>query len=236
MKGLLHYQFINYARSFRYIPPLSIFIIYLIVNYTYTPNPILDSYAVTSLVLFFMMGWFTVTVFHAEDNGQKRITLLHAKNSKDSYLSLYLLCALIGLCLSLVAVAYPVVFNLFGVKVHSLHIVMGLLSHTSLASLAIALSAIFTRDIVKNMRNTWWGVMSILIISLAVVTLKNTIIQLNGLIWLLPPVHLSLEMMSLEDSIEAMPRLFYWQFGWIFIYGFLFIGLFFWRVRQRRFI
>lgn len=71
MSSLLRYQFINYLRTYQYVPPFTIFILCLVVNYTFVPNPILDSYSFTSLILFFLMGWFTVTLFHAEDEGQK---------------------------------------------------------------------------------------------------------------------------------------------------------------------
>lgn len=233
MKGLLQYQFSNYLRSYRYLPPLSLFLMFLIVNYTYKPNPIVDSYSFTSIMLFFIMGWFTVTVFHAEDVGQKQITLLHLKNRKKYYIGLYIGCALIGLCLSSISVAYPIVFNMFGAEPRSVHIIMGFLSHSSLTILAIALSALFTRDLVKNKGDTWWGVLSILIITVAVAPMKNMILQVKGLIWLFPPVHLSLEMMSSKDTIKFMPGLFYWQFIWVFLYGFLVIGLFFLLIKRK---
>lgn len=234
MRGLLSYQLINYLRSYRYVPPFSVYIMALIVNYTYIPNPILDSYSFTSLVLFFIMGWFTITIFHAEDEGQKQITLLHCKSLREYHLALFIICALIGFCLSCIYVAYPIVIGAFGGETRSLHIIMGFLSHFSLSIVAIALSAIFTRELVKNNGNTWWGVLSILIISVAIASFKSTILQVKGLIWLLPPVHLSLEMLSSKDSIKSIPGLFYWQFGWIFLYGMLFISLFFLLIKHRR--
>ncbi len=234
MKGLLYYQFINYVRSYRYVPPLSLYIMSLIVNYTYKPNPILDSFAVTSLFLFFIMGWFTVSVFHAENEGQKQLTLLHARRPREYYLTLFMLCGLIGFCLSCVSVAYPIIFDMFGGETRPIHMMMGFLSHFSLSILAIALSAIFTRDLVKNNRNTWWGVLSILILSVAISSLKSTVLQVKGLMWLFPPVHLSLEMMGTEDSIEVIPVLFYLQFGWIFLYSILILVLFSWGVKRRR--
>ncbi|WP_141431038.1 ABC transporter permease [Bacillus sp. 03113] len=232
MKGLLIYQSINYLRSYRYVPPLSIFIISLIVNYTFEPNPILDSYSYTSVVLFFVMGWFTVTVFHAEDEGLKQITLFHAKSSKDYHLALFLICVLIGLFLSAVSVAYPVVFDMFGGETRPLHIILGFMSHFSLSILSIALSALFTRDVVKNKRNTWWGVMSILVFSVALSTFKSLL--LKGLIWILPPIRFSLEMMSSKDNMKSIPDFYYWQFGWIFLYGIVFIVLFFGVLKHRR--
>jgi hypothetical protein len=179
------------------------------------------------------MGWFTVTVFHAEDEGQKVITLLHCKRSREYYIALFIICALIGLCLSFVSVAYPIVFDMFGGKTRPLHVVIGMMAHFSLSILAIALSAMFTRDLVKNKGNTWWGVLSILIVSVAITSFKSTIMQVKGLIWLFPPVHLSLEMMGSDDRIKSIPSLFYFQFGWIFLYGILWIGLFFVMLKRK---
>lgn len=230
MKGLLHYHFHNYLRSHRYIPPLSLYILSLVINYTYTPNPILDSYSFTSLLLFFMMGWFTVTIFHAEDEGQKRITVLHCRNLRKYYLSLFTMCILIGFCLSFISVSYPIVFNAFGVETRVLHLIMGFLSHFSLSLLALSLSALFTRELIQNQSNTWWGVLGILVISVAISTLKDTI---NGFIWLFPPLHFSLEIMSSEDNMKSIPVLFWGQFSWIFLYAFLLIGLFFWIMKRK---
>ncbi|MFF2176691.1 ABC transporter permease [Lysinibacillus sp. NPDC058147] len=227
MTSLLRYQFINYLRTYKYVPPFSIFILCLVVNYTFTPNPILNSYSFTAIILFFLMGWFTVTLFHAEDEGQKVITTLHAKSRTQYNLGIFINCVLIALFLSCISVIYPTLIGAFGEKPKFIHQLLGFLSHFSLAVLAIALSAIFTRELVKNKQNTWWGVLAILIVSVVIATLKETILQIKGLIWLLPPVRLSLEMMGSEDSITSIPTIFYWRFVWIFVYSALVIILFF---------
>ncbi|QDQ02008.1 ABC transporter permease [Lysinibacillus fusiformis] len=234
MKYLLRYQLINYLRTYKYVPPFSIFILIMVVNYTFVPNPILNSYSFTSIMLFFLMGWFTITLFHAEDEGQKIITILHSKGQSAYYGSLFIVCIAIGFCLSMVSVIYPILIGAFGEQPRVLHIIMGFLSHFSLAVLAIALSAIFTRELVKNRQNTWWGVLSILIIAVAIVTLKSVILPVKGLIWLFPPLHLALEMMSSDDSLKNIPYVFYWQFAWIVIYSMLLIGLYFFILHHKR--
>ncbi|MEK5333567.1 ABC transporter permease [Lysinibacillus sp. FSL W8-0992] len=231
MMSLLHYQLINYLRTYKYIPPFFIFILCTVVNYAFVPNPILDSYSFTSTLLFLLMGWFTVTIFHAEDEGQKVITILHSKGEKAYFGALYLICMAIGFCLSWVSVMYPILIDAFGEKPRTLHIVLGFLAHFSLSILAIGLSALFTRELVKNKQNSWWGVLSILIISIAIVSLKH---EVKGFIWLFPPVHLSLEMMSSDDSLQAIPAIFYWQFIWIFIYSLLLIRLFFFMLNRKK--
>lgn len=227
MMSLLHYQIVNYIRTYKYIPPFFIFILCMVVNYAFVPNPILDSYSFTSTFLFMLMGWFTVTIFHGEDEGQKVITILHSKGEKAYFRALYLICIMIGFCLSCVAVFYPIMIDAFGERPRALHIILGFLAHFSLSILSIALSSLFTRELVQNRQNSWWGVLSILIISLAIASLKNVIVQVQGLIWLLPPVHLSLKMMSADDSIQTIPAVFYWQYIWIFIYSMLVISLYF---------
>ena len=226
MKGLIHYQFATYIRTHKYVPPVSVFIMMLVINYTYTPNPILDSYSFTSLMLFFVMGWVTITILHAEDEGQKQITVMHAKNKGAYYLSLVLNCALSGLILSIVAVAYPVVIHAFKPELHSVHIVIGFLAHFSLAILSIALSLFFTRELVKSNVNSWWGVISILIVSLVIAVLKADILKFKLLTWILPPLHYSLEIMSVGDQITSIPAEVFAQFTWILVYSIVLIVFF----------
>ncbi|MCA1060445.1 ABC transporter permease [Rossellomorea aquimaris] len=230
MNALIRYHVIHYLRSFTFIPPLTIFIFTLMLNYTYKPNPIYDSYSFTSLALFFMMGWFTVTVFHSEDQGQKEITLLHTGSQWKYHLALYIVCVMIALLLSLVSVLYPIVCHAFGNEIDPSHFILGFLSHFCLAILSIGLSTIFTRELVRHSLNTWWGVLSVLILSLAASAFPDA-----GLLdWLYPPVELSLTMMSISDGVTFIPVRFYWEYGWIMLYGFLFVGIYFVMMKKKR--
>lgn len=233
MKGLIHYHFTTYFRTYKYVPPFSVFIMMLVINYTYVPNPILDSYSYTSIMLFFIMGWFTITIFHAEDEGQKQITIMHAKNKKVYYISLILNCTLTALVLSIAAVAYPVVFNAFTPGLHTVHIFMGFLAHFSLAVLSIALSSFFTRGLVKNTVNSWWGVISILIGSLVISVEKIGVLNIKPINWVLPPLRSSMEIMSVDDNIISFPVRVYGQFAWIFIYSLILMTIFI-AVMQKR--
>jgi len=233
MIALLRYYSSYYLRSFKGIPPLSLFVLAVAVNYAYTPNPILDSYAFTSLLLFFVMGWVTMTVLHIEDARQQQITLLHAGNPRTYYAAHFLLCMAIGLFLSVFAVVYPIVFNGFGVKTTFVHIVLGILSHLSLAMLSTALSAWFTREWVANKANTWWGILSVLIFSVAIASVKSKLLVWQLLLWLLPPVHLCLKIMGADDGLAKIPLVFILQFGWIMLYSLLGILAFLIAVRHR---
>lgn len=227
MISLMRYQLSNYARTYQYVPPFSIFILCLVINYTFVPNPILDSFSFTSIILFFLLGWFTVTLFHSEDEGQKMITILHANGSTPYNVSLFIINIVIAFSLSFVSIIYPTVIHAFAEEPRFIHLFLGFSAHFTLATLGMALSALFTRDIVKNKQNTWWGVISVLLFAIVLATLKDSLDQLNGLIWVLPPVHLSLEMLAIGDQITSIPSKFYWQFAWILVYAGFVITLFF---------
>lgn len=226
MKSLINYHFATYFRTYKYIPPFSVFIMMLIINYTYVPNPILDSYSFTSIILFFIMGWFTITIFHAEDEGQRQITIMHAKSKKAYYITLVLVCILTGLILSITSVAYPIIFDAFSPGLQPSHIVIGLLAHFSLAVLSIALSSFFIRDLVKSSVNSWWGVISVLVGSLVIAVVKIQTLNIKLINWILPPLDYTLKIMSVDDQITSFSGKVYLQFGWIFIYSLILITIF----------
>lgn len=235
MKGLIHYFFATYIRSHRYVPPVSLFIMMLIINYTYVPNPIMDSYSFTALLLFFIMGWVTITIVHAEDEGQKQITLMHTKNKRNYYYALIINCMVVGLFLSMIAVAYPLMMNAFTSELHLIHIVCGFLAHFSLATLSMALSIFFTRELVKSNINSWWGVISILVITLVLAGAKGDILKIKLINWLVPPLRRSFEIMGVGDDISSIPPQVYGQFGWIFIYSVILMMIFIAIVQKKRF-
>ncbi|MEI2356638.1 hypothetical protein [Mesobacillus zeae] len=139
-----------------------------------------------------------------------------------------------GLILSMAAVAYPIVFHAFTPMLHTVHIVIGFLAHFSLAILSIALSLFFTRELVKS-NATRGGALSVFfIVSLVIAVTKAEILKIKLLNWLLPPLHYSLEIMSVGDQITSIPAQVYRQFGWFFIYSLILIAIFIAVVQKRR--
>jgi hypothetical protein len=76
--------------------------------------------------------------------------LMHKKSRWSYYISLFLICLLIGFCLGIGSTAYLIVFDTFGGPVHSVHVLLGFLAHFSLSTLSIVLWALFIRGIVKK--------------------------------------------------------------------------------------
>lgn len=85
LKGFMHYQLLNYIRSLKMIPPLTIFCVWIIVLYIYKGVPILSSYAVTSITVYLIMTWLTMTVFSIEEESEKHILYVHLGNKNAIY-------------------------------------------------------------------------------------------------------------------------------------------------------
>ncbi|MEM1505515.1 hypothetical protein RG959_19105 [Domibacillus sp. 8LH] len=75
---------------------------------------------------------------------------MHKKSRWSYYISLFLICLLIGFCLSIGSTAYLIVFDTFGGPVHSVHVLLGFLAHFGLSTLSIVLWALFIRGIIKK--------------------------------------------------------------------------------------
>lgn len=223
MKALI---VLDYIKSYRYVPPASIFLIMLVVNYTYAPNPILSSYALTAIYLFFITAWLTLSFFHTEDSVQQNLTILHAKSKMKYFLSKYFTMFLFVLILAVVSVVYPIVFHMFGEPVTSDELIIGFLSHLLLGVLSVSISVLFTRNIVMKLSNAWLGVSLALVVSLTSIGLKSVLPAVfQPVICVLPPVPGIIGLME-EKNIQD----FYLEFGfvylWLCMYSCVLIALF----------
>ena len=232
MMALFRYSFLVHLRTFKSIPPLFVYLFVLMLNYTYTPNPILDSYSFTSIALFFIMGWITITIFHAEDEGQKEVTLMHARPVWRYHAALYTIALLNGFVLSILSVGYPLVIGGFGEGVNQYHVIMGVLAHFSLSVLSISLSALFTREWMRNPLNTWWGTLSVLILTLALASMGKWLAPV--VMWFLPPLYRSLDIMGMGDDLSSISASVYANYGWILFYSVMLICVYFILLYRKR--
>ncbi|WP_233664277.1 MULTISPECIES: hypothetical protein [Staphylococcus] len=77
--ALIKYQFKNYIRTYKLIAPFVTFFTLLIIIYFYSGQPIMSSFASTSMVLLFVTGWITVTIIDAESLQKKTIIIYSTK-------------------------------------------------------------------------------------------------------------------------------------------------------------
>ncbi|WP_210610217.1 ABC transporter permease [Priestia flexa] len=226
MIALIRYHYLTYLKSYRYIPPLALYLILLIITYTYTPNPILDSFYNTSIYLFFTFSWVTISFMHAENSKQERITRLHVRKKSVYFISKLISIVVMAVVLSAVSIIYPIVFDMFSSMPTVKEQLFGYFLHLVSCLTSMSVSLLFTRHMLRTGNLSWFGPVFVLVLTLAVAGVPYPYEGLQMFIYLLPPIAAIINFIS-EDS-------YVWVgFCWGIAYSAIVIGFYLSLVRNR---
>ncbi|EEK71106.1 MULTISPECIES: hypothetical protein [Bacillus] len=226
MFALIRYHFLDYTKSYKYIPPIAMYCISLLFVYTYKPTPIVPTYLETALALYLLSAWITVTIFHTEDPVQEQITISHTNNISALYVGKYITALLICTILSFISVIYPIILQMFNEKMTASLFLVGFLAHMSLSILGISIATLFTRNIIQKASTAWLSLTLILLMTIASIRLKKE------LLWFLPPVESFIMLGQYKYNILTHTL---WLTAWAILYSFLLLTLFLFLVRRKRF-
>ncbi|MFD2628567.1 hypothetical protein [Oceanobacillus kapialis] len=232
MIALAYYLFKDYLRSFLYVPPVTLFFLWTIVAYTYVPNPVFSSYAVSCAVLYFITAWITVTLINKEETTQLNITAVHAGSIVAVLIGKLLVVIIIVNCLTILAVFYPILIGAFNRSVTIWDVMVAILVHVLISLLSIAISLYFTKIWNKRTRSTWLLLVLILVISLAKGGIVNSLPDsLSFITWVIPPSFTIMEMLP-EDAVLLNASLLF-NTLYIVSYAILLFAIFFTQLRKR---
>ena len=226
MKALVKYSLHNYLRSHKYFPPVSTFIILIFVFYSYAPNPIIDSYAVTAMLLYIISAWICISVLSLDTSVERQLMILHARGKNRYYLSKLISVLLISLLLTFYAFIYPIIFGMFNESVSFTIGLVSMINHIFLAVLGICIASLFSRIITENVINSYGGLALTIILSLAAIGLYNMLPSyLKNIVWLIPPAT-STQTPLINWNGENILDLPFFPFIWIIIYSLCLLYLF----------
>lgn len=223
MKALIHYLLQNYLRSYLYIPPVTIFIIWTVVSYTYTPNPILSSYAIASAVLYFITAWISLTLLNVEDNVQQHITIVHSKGIVKIFCGKVFSVLCFSFVLSLFAIIYPVLAGAFARMPNTFEFFISFISLMLVSLLSLSIVSLFHSFFQVRTISSWLLLSLLLAISLAKSGIENVLPNdLSFITWPLPPVLVILTL--LEGDVVTLD--IHFVLNWIYVFSYALILLF----------
>lgn len=226
MIELIKYSLHDYIRSHKYFPPVSTFFIFIIVFYTYKPNPVIDSYAVTALVLYVISAWLCISILSLEQPVQKQMMILHMKSGNRYYLSKLILVWLVTMVLTVYAFVYPIIFDMFKEPVTLSTGFISFANHILLATLGICVGSLFSKGLMDNPVNSYGGLSLTVIISIAALGIYDVLpLTFKNLVWILPPSVMTQTPLN-DWSGESISELSIFPFIWIIIYSLLLVILF----------
>ncbi|MFD1066443.1 hypothetical protein [Oceanobacillus locisalsi] len=234
MKEVIQYSLHDYIRSHKYFPPISTFVVLIFIFYTYKPNPIVDSYAITSLFLFIVSAWLCISVLSLDSHVQRQLMMVHVRSSYRYYVAKLTAVWLIALLLAVFAFLYPIIFNLFSDSV-TFHVgFVAFINHMLLAMLGVCVAAFFSKGMMESAINAYGGLALTIILSIAALGIRNALpASIKYITWILPPATVTQQPLFQWEE-ETLSSLSYFPFLWIAMYTGIIMFLFLIIANRRR--
>lgn len=233
MLALSRFLLKSYTRKHAYFAPLAVTLLAMFLLYSYKPNPVMDSYAVTSVFLFVGSAWIALTFLNHGSPQQEQLHIIHVGSMKRYLLSqMAALLVPVALCTA-IFMLYPIVAHMFDrpVRIGELFLAAG--GHLIMGMLGTALSLYFQS---ARMPNGTRATSMLLILVIASIGAKSIVAglfpeQLQWLRWIFPPVSPMMDVL-LNSGEEPLHKI------WLILgYGLaytLFLGLIYMLVSVRR--
>ncbi|NUU76259.1 hypothetical protein [Paenibacillus xylanilyticus] len=229
---LTRYLLRHYIRSQKYFAPVIMYVIAMLLIYSYKPNPVADSYSVTAMLLFFGAAWLGLTVMNAEPAGQLQLLVLHAGNKRKVILG-QIWCAWIMQCaLVIITVLYPVIFGMFERQPTVGEWMMAWSGHLVLSLLGLSLCVFLQKSYVHQFSRSMPGLITVLLLSFVQGALTDHLPEwLQWLGKVLPPAfYLVREMMIFEEAKQGS---IYLTIIWAVMYAFVLLIIHVWLSGRR---
>lgn len=223
-----------YLRSYRYAAPLLVYGWAVHFIYGIVPNPIMPSYALTTALLFAIMAWLAFGFVDAEDETQQMLSALHLRGISRYYASKFAVMALFAVFLSVVATAYPAIFDKMSRTPTAIELALASLGHVASALLGAAIGAMFTSKLMRKLLYAVPGLFLAVALGFAGSGIQHELPPaFHFAVWLLPPVFRIVEAFDRYETGSAAGALL-WLL-WTLVYGTAIFGLFLALMRKRLF-
>lgn len=77
MRSLIAYFLRSYTFSQRYFAPVAGTLIAVLILYSYKPNPVMNSYAASAVMLFVGCAWLGLSFLNHEQAVQRQVAVVH---------------------------------------------------------------------------------------------------------------------------------------------------------------
>ena len=186
--SLIVFLFKSYFRSYRYFPIFLCYFIGVMMLYSYRPNPVMDSYAISSVFLYFISTWLCSSFLSSMNEVQEQITSLHAGSVRTYLIGRTAMIFLLCTSLSLFAMMYPMVTNMFDQAVTWTQWLTAFAVHIEMSLLGMLIALFFNKTFVKNTSLSISGMLFVLIVTLSMQGVVNSAGSgFSLLFWVLPP-------------------------------------------------
>ncbi|WP_410510922.1 hypothetical protein PaeBR_12375 [Paenibacillus sp. BR2-3] len=189
MMPLISYLLKSYTRSQRYFAPLAGVVIAVLVLYSYRPNPVMNSYAASAVILFIGCASLGLSFLNHEHPVQRQLAIVHLRSARRYSMGGILALGILTLLFDVIIVMYPVITGQFSEPAGIYRIILALIGHALLGMLGVSLSLMLQSSWVPKRNHSTGLILGILILSIGGTQISGLLTgPLLPLRLLLPPV------------------------------------------------
>ena len=167
MSAFIRYQLISFVRSLKFIPPFVIFFVWVFILYAYKNVPILSSYAASSIAMYLIMTWITMSVFTLEEESEKHILISHLKRKAGYLFGKWLTILVVMIPLLLFAIFFPIITESFRGNMSVRLYAYAFYSHLIFMAFGILVGTLFSATKLATKKYAWLSSVFIIVVSLS---------------------------------------------------------------------
>ncbi|WP_019910629.1 hypothetical protein [Paenibacillus sp. HW567] len=202
MRSLTAYMLRSYTVSQRYFGPVAFIIIADLILYSYKPNPVMNSYAATAVILFIGAAWMGLSFLNHEMPVQRQVAIVQLGSKRKYSVGSILVLGYLVLVLDLLIVAYPVLLGYFVEPAGVYRIMLAFAGHALLGFLGAAISLYLQASWVSRNSYAAGILLAVLILSVGANKLSH-LIPGPFVRVLLPPVAPVMNAMMNADKLPV---------------------------------
>ncbi|MBE9913156.1 hypothetical protein G8C92_03765 [Paenibacillus donghaensis] len=204
MFALTRFLLQSYTRKHAYFAAFAATLISMGLIYSYKPNPVMDSYAVTSVFLFVGSAWIALSFLNHAGPQQEQLHMIHIGSMRKYLLSQITALIIPVILLTFIFILYPIVFRMFGEPVRFHELMLAICGHLVMGILGFALALFCQKGLMANGTRATSILLILIIVSIAAKSLTGLLPEaLAWLRWILPPVSLMMNGLMNSKSIPT---------------------------------
>lgn len=191
---VIRYQYKQYMFSAKWVMPFVLLIAFVASFYSISPVEIVNSFAITGLVLFGVMTWVGVTTQELEPEVSEQILILRLKSERKYYICHILFLAVLCVIGIFVSMGIPLVKNLlvlgtmFSRKVGMLDVIGGFALLFACAFTGAMLGELFHVRVIKERTIAVGATFFVVVFAIVRSGLVEKYPMSRFLVWVVPPV------------------------------------------------
>lgn len=191
----------SFVLSLRFIPPVVVFFVWVFILYAYKNVPILSSYAASSIAMYLIMTWITMSIFTLEEEAEKHILISHLKRKVNYLFGKWLTILVVMIPLLLFAIFYPIITESFKENMSLELYSYAFYSHLAFTTFGILVGTLFSATKLATKKYAWLSAVFIIVVSLASKSIIEISLFFKWILWVFPPVFKVIGYMEGEDQV-----------------------------------